>query len=213
MIPDTKGFPEGGLLCALYEPLDPSLIPSSSNVSAYYDQPLLAIPSHSNGLPIPSYSDGLPIASHSNGLPVGGAIAHPEHNMLSQPVPLEPHAPNLESPKMPESAKVSEEGSGIILWGQKRKGDDPVAKPEKKTKGAENVKVVKELHQNVTGKEDGTAKGGEVKERAGKPTLSGHVPLMPTHLAEAGYQGEKKGKRGWKPGPKGAAKIATKKKE
>ena len=34
-----------------------------------------------------------------------------------------------------------------------------------------------------------------VNERAGKPTLSGRVPLMPTHLAEAGYQAAKKGVR------------------
>jgi hypothetical protein len=42
---------------------------------------------------------------------------------------------------------------------------------------------------------DGTVKTNDAKERAGKPTLSGRVPLMPTHLAEGGYQGEKKGVR------------------
>ena len=55
--------------------------------------------------------------------------------------------------------------------------------------------------ESVTGKEpelgEGTAKKidevAAVNERAGKPTLSGRVPLMPTHLAEAGYQAEKKG--------------------
>ena len=85
--------------------------------------------------------------------------------------------------------------------------------------------------ENITGKEhgEGTAQSSEVKERAGKPTLSGRVPLMPTHLAEAGYQGEKKGVRGTggkvqptmkpkskgyakKPASKGAAKIPGRKK-
>ena len=83
-----------------------------------------------------------------------------------------------------------------------------------------------------TGKElgEGTAKSNESNERAGKLTLSGRVPLMPTRLAEAGYQGEKKGFRarkvqpstkkpkskkkgnGTKPVSKGAAKMPAKKK-
>jgi hypothetical protein len=66
--------------------------------------------------------------------------------------------------------------------------------------------------ENIPGIElgEGMGKSCEVKERAGKPTMSGRVPLMPTHLAEAGYQAEKKGVRGTgtakKPKSKGYAK-------
>ena len=57
--------------------------------------------------------------------------------------------------------------------------------------------------ESVAGKELGkrTAKSDEANEQAGKPTLSGCVPLMPSHLAKAGYQGEKKGVRARKVPP------------
>ena len=108
--------------------------------------------------------------------------------------------------------------------GQKRKGDEAIGEPAKKVcLGMENEDM-------PTGKElgEGTAKNDESNEQAGKPTLSGRVPLMPTRLAEAGYQGEKKGFRarkvqpstkkpkskgnGTKPVSKGAAKMPAKKK-
>ena len=63
--------------------------------------------------------------------------------------------------------------------------------------GRENIDIIERPSKSVTGKGsqvgEGKANSGEVKERAGRPTLSGRVPLMPTHLADAGYQGEKKG--------------------
>ena len=128
-----------------------------------------------------------------------------------------------------ESAKVLEEGLKVnsVSRGRKRKGEEPVAKAAKKTcsKDTENTGMAEGTSENIKEKDDGMAKTGEVKERAGRPTLSGRVPLMPTHLAEAGYQGEKKGIRGRKvqptgkpkgytakPASKGAAKIAPKKK-
>ena len=60
-----------------------------------------------------------------------------------------------------------------VSQGQKRKEEEFLAKPVKKNrlKDTENA---------------------DMMERAGKPTISGHVLLMPTHLAEAGYQVEKK---------------------
>lgn len=66
----------------------------------------------------------------------------------------------------------------------------------------------------------GTAKKNEMNERAGKPTLSGRIPLMPTHLAEVGYQGvrakpakKRKSKgSGTKPVSKGAGKMPARKK-
>ena len=77
--------------------------------------------------------------------------------------------------------------------------------------------------------EDLSKRNPEVKDRAGRPTLSGRVPLMPTHLVEGGYQGEKEGVRArkvetakkprskgytasGKPASKGTAKISKKKK-
>jgi hypothetical protein len=92
--------------------------------------------------------------------------------------------------------KVSAEGNNMKSGsrGHKRKGDEPVAKPPKK-KCAENTFVLEGSSESVTVKEigEGTAKSGEIQERARKPTLSGRVPLMPAHLAEAGYEGEKRG--------------------
>ena len=105
--------------------------------------------------------------------------------------------------------------------GRKRKGDEPIARPAKKTSSSMGVENI-DIHEgSSTGKGsqvgEGKANSGEVKERAGKPTLSGRVPLMPTHLADAGYQGEKKGVRARKvtvtkkPGSKGyTAKPASK---
>jgi hypothetical protein len=59
------------------------------------------------------------------------------------------------------------------------------------SKGTENLNV-------ETGNEprEETVISGEMKERAGKPTLSGRVPLMPAHLAEGGYQVEKRESKG-----------------
>ena len=45
---------------------------------------------------------------------------------------------------------------------------------------------------------EGKVHSVETKKRAGKPTMSGHVPLMPAHLAEGGYQGGKKKVQGRK---------------
>jgi hypothetical protein len=125
-------------------------------------------------------------------------IVHPERNAFS--------------PKEPEN--VSDEISHLnsVSPGQKRKGEDMVGRPPKKSclKDIENA-----------GMPEGS-KGSEASDRAGKPTLSGRVPLMPSRLAEAGYQGEKKGVRGTgkkvqnikKPRskPEGAAKIPGRKK-
>ena len=65
--------------------------------------------------------------------------------------------------------------------------------------GMENIDILEGSSKSVTGRGsqvgEGKANSGEVKERAGKATLSGRVPLMPAHLADAGYQGEKKGVR------------------
>lgn len=84
-----------------------------------------------------------------------------------------------------EPGKGSDEGSNVIpvSRGEKRKGDVPVAKPAKKKKETENANMGEEPNQNIAGKEveEGTARSGEGKERARKPTLSGRIPLMPTH--------------------------------
>jgi hypothetical protein len=122
---------------------------------------------------------------------------------------------------------VSDEGSSTSgSQGHKRKGNEPVVKPAKKAR-TENCFTAEGTSDGVLaeGVGEGMAKSGEVKERGGKPTLSGRVPLLPTHLAEAGYQGEKKGVRARKvkatkkprskgytskPASKGSAKILKK---
>ena len=96
-----------------------------------------------------------------------------------------------------EPEKGSDEGYNriSISQGKKRKGDKPVAKPAKKTKDTENVNMAEDPTENIAGKEveEGTPGSSEGKEWVGKLTLSGCVPLMPTHLAEAGYKAVKKG--------------------
>jgi hypothetical protein len=171
-------------------------------------------------------------------LSVGAPISQLESIAFSQQ-PLEAGS-NLESPfgNFPvahnmmdqDPAKVSDEGSDNKSGtrGRKRKGDELVAKQAKKT-CTENTFTPEGPSERIAGKDvgEGTAKGGEIKERAGKPTLSGRVPLMPAHLAEGGYQGEKKAVRARKvqptkkprskgysakPASKGAAKITKKNK-
>jgi hypothetical protein len=128
-------------------------------------------------------------------------IVQPESNTSIQQVPLQ--FPGLVSEssgfqptpttRVQEPATVSEERSNIksVSRGRKRKGEDILARPSKKrnSKDTENADMADEPSENITGKEhgEGTTKSCEVRERAGKPTLSGRVPLMPTHLAEAGY--------------------------
>jgi hypothetical protein len=169
IITDTGNLPQGGLLSALYEPLDPSLVPSNNYT-----------------LPGQSHNDlsFFRFETHSLGPP----IIQQEGNMISQEV-------LTQDTTVQEAEKGSEEGH--VARGEKRKGDKPIDKPAKKTKGTENANMSEEPSENTAGKEveEGTAGSGEGKERSGKATLSGRIPLMPTHLAEAGYQGQKKGVR------------------
>ena len=98
----------------------------------------------------------------------------------------------------------SDEGSDQLFEsrGKKRKGEEAAAIVTKKRclKGTENryVEAVKEPSDSMVGSDE-SGISGELRERAGKPTLSGRIQLMPAHLAEGGYQGEKKGVRGRKP--------------
>jgi hypothetical protein len=104
---------------------------------------------------------------------------------------------------VPEPEKPSDEQANIISEsrGRKRKGDEadePVGMPPKRRcSNSENlivetgVETADEPSDSLTGSEE-RGISGELKERAGKPTLSGRVPLMPAHLAEGGYQGGKK---------------------
>ena len=128
---------------------------------------------------------------------------------------------------------LSDESSTVkpVLQGKKRKGEEIVGRAPKRAglKETENVAMTEELVENSReGKDkgEGTSKSSDANERAGKATLSGRVPLMPTRLAEAGYQGEKKGIRGRgkkgqdqgskgrtsKPASRGAAKVPGRKK-
>jgi hypothetical protein len=152
---------------------------------------------------------------------LGPPIIQPEDNTkfqgntTSQQV-LTPSTTVQDTPKRSDEDNMAQ--------GEKGKADNPLAKPAKKTKATENTHMTEEPRENTAGKEvdEGSAGSGEGKERVGKPTLSGRIPLMPTHLAEAGYQGEKKGVRprkveatkkprskgsGAKGGPKGKNKI------
>ena len=127
--------------------------------------------------------------------------------MFTKPVPREPQCALLEPPSgpFPFSANTAFQDLDTNInsksRGRKRKGDEPIARPAKKTSsmGMENIDILEGSSKSVTGRGsqvgEGKANSGEVKERAGKATLSGHVPLMPAHLADAGYQGEKKGVR------------------
>lgn len=159
-------------------------------------------------IPSPSHSVTAPINQPEGNVNMTASFAP---FLSSQQLPSESSGAFTESPSfmlgifpptanttVQESAKVSDEGSNTSQ-GRKRKGDELdelVAKPAKKacSRGTENEDMPGE---SAAGKQldEGTEKSDEVNERAGKPTLSGRIPLMPTHLAEAGYQGEKKGVR------------------
>jgi hypothetical protein len=172
------------------------------------------------------------IPAHSIPLSIFEPNIQPVANAFSQQGALEPRGPVsdggfplLPNISVPEPGNASDEGSIQISEsrGQKRKGDEAVAMLSKKrcSKDTESLNV--ETGMSVS---EETAMSGDMKERAGKPTLSGRVPLMPAHLAEGGYQGEKKGVRGRKqptkkpkskgytakPSSKGATKIPGKKK-
>ena len=110
-----------------------------------------------------------------------------DENPITQPesVPFRPqdlvanssgfHATPNTKLQEPSAGEISNLNS--VLRGRKRKAEDSLAKPVKKNRSKDT-------------------ENADMKERARKPTMSGHVPLMPTHLAEAGYQVEKKGVRG-----------------
>ena len=170
---------------------------------------------------------------------IAAPVIQPEGSMPAAftPLPLEQHPihaisesssfgpatlPPTVNTSVQESTEMSDEGSNTSR-GRKRKGDEVIANMAKSAKIARSngVENVHEL----------TGEGGEsVNERAGRPTMSGRVPLMPTHLAEreGGYQGEKKGVRArkvqltkkpkskgnaTKPVSKGAAKMPAAKKK
>ena len=109
------------------------------------------------------------------------------------PLPLDAVSESPGSGTFPPTVNTTVQDSNTSQ-GQKRKVDEVIAKPAKKArlKATEKEDMPSE---SVTGKElgKGTAKSDEANEQAGKLTLSGCVPLMPSHLAEAGYQREKKG--------------------
>ena len=163
----------------------------------------------------------------------------PVTNAFSQHAPSELRAPAPDSGgfplfpphiSLPDPGNASDEGTKLNKisdsGGQKRKGDEAGAILTKRRclKGTENLNVEMANDPKESGGEE-TGISGETKERAGKPTMSGRVPLMPAHLAEGGYQGEKKGVRGRKqpankpksrgytrkPSSKGATKIPVKK--
>jgi hypothetical protein len=189
---------------------------------------------------IPSHTVQAPPIESNSDTPALAPLPSP------QQLPLEPHGsvtvglsnsrssrsgtipPTVANPTVQESAQ-DQESTGSR--GRKRKGDEAVAKPPKKlcSKGMENTVMPEVPSESVTGKElgEGTGKSDEVNERAGKPTFSGRVPLLPTHLAQGGYQGQKKGVRvrnanatkkpkskgkSNKPASKGVAKIPAKQK-
>jgi hypothetical protein len=159
----------------------------------------------------------LDISTHSVAVPIVQPFIQPPVSDLH----LTPHVTIPDGAKEDGAIKITESR------GHKRMGDDEAADKvhkRRRTNGVENVGI--ESRETYPGSE-GMGMSGEMNERAGKPTLSGRVPLMPTHLADAGYQGEKKGVRGKKgqhtkkpkskgytskPSSKGAVKIPTKKK-
>lgn len=157
---------------------------------------LTSAPSIPNTInPYPSQGKTLEFPAPSVAVPINNGPVTPA---ISQQASEDAHSwafPVNHNVSAPDPAKASDERSNVR--GQKRKGDDSddtVAKLAKKrcSKGTENA-----VTASVIG-DEGTGISREVKERAGKPTLSGHVPLMPTRLAEVGYQTEKKGVRGRK---------------
>ena len=202
--------------------------------------PILGItsqPSHPVNLPI-ALPDG---TSVSNQLPkpLSNSISH-QH--LLQPVgqesgfsPTSTSSPISTTPVQVGETK-SDESSTVksIIQGKKRKGEELVGRAPKRArlKESENAAMTEglvEISRLVKEQGEGMSKGTDAKERAGKATLSGRVPLMPTRLAEAGYQAEKKGIRGRgkkgqdsknkgskgrasKPASRGAAKVPGRKK-
>jgi hypothetical protein len=215
-------------LGALYEQLDPSLDPSNNYTlpeMVEKEQHIIAIASQD----LPPVQ--LPIVqpeSH-NLRPVQLPFVQPEIYAITEKNLLE--SPGLVSRITPTPETTSLEPEKSVSRGRKRKGEEPIGRPAKKKdlKDVENADLAEVENRSVKDPGEGTAKRNEVKERGGKPTLSGRVPLMPSHLAEAGYQGEKKGVRGTgrkvqlpkkpkskgyttKPSSKGAVKIPGKKK-
>ena len=188
--------------------------------------PILGIasePSHPVNVPI-ALPDGYSF-SHQLSKPVSNTISHltsPSSPISSTPVQV--------------PVNWSDESSIVnpVIQGKKRKGEEIVGRAPKRAglKETENVAMNEVLVENSrVGKEqgEGTSKSSEANERAGKATLSGRVPLMPTRLAEAGYQAEKKGIQGRgkkgqesknqgskgrtsKPASRGAAKVPGRKK-
>ena len=201
---DTRGFPEGSFLNELYEPLDASLDPSIPFTSP---EPNMEIPGHSVTTPTNPYTfqgtnlhPSFPFISPGAIPPAGNSLTNPTNPYCFQGTNLEiattSAGVNFNFPPQ------SDDGSNRLFEerGEKRKGDEAAAIVTKKRclKGAEN-RNVEAVSDSMVGSEEVS---GELKERAGKPTLSGRVPLMPAHLAEGGYQGEKKGVRGRKPSTK-----------
>ena len=139
-------------------------------------------------------------SSHSVGPPIAQTpfaktvTLEPQRGLLEPPSGPIPFSPDTALQDLDTNKKSKSRG-------RKRKGDELIARPAKKTSsmGQENIDIIEGPSKSITGKGsqvgEGKANSGEVKERAGRPTLSGRVPLMPTHLADAGYQGEKKGVR------------------
>ena len=211
MIAEKNAFPEGSFLHALYEPLDPSLEPSLPYPAAPLDASLEpSLPYPGTDLHMSGHSVTVPTNPFS---PKGKNLEIPVHSsgeLLVSNQPL-PHAdfPVTNNLSIPEPAPSADEQAinNFESRGKKRKGDEneaaeAVAMVQKRrcSKDSENMNVetVNDQRDSLPGSEE-TAISGEMKERAGKPTLSGRVPLMPAHLAEGGYQGEKKGVRGRKP--------------
>ena len=183
---------------------------------------MLGIPSHSVRAPTIQQEGNVPTAyapflTHSFTTGTASPSSQLEPCVSES---LEPGTfPPIANTTVHEPAKVPDERLNTSQ-GQtrKRKGEDEViAKPAKKVclKGTE---IKKRPCGSVTGKElgEGTVKSDEVNERARKPTLSGHVPLMPTWLAKAGYQQPTKKPKSkgnsTKPVLRGAAKTPARKK-
>ena len=203
---DTRGFPDGSFLKELYKPLDPSLDPSIPFTSPEAN---LEIPGHSVTTPTNPYTfqgtnvdPCIPFISSGAIPPAGNSLSIPNNTYCFQGTNLEIKAASAEvNSNFPAR---SDEGSDQIFEsrGEKRKGEEAAAILPKRRclKGTENrnVETVKDPSDSLAGSDE-SGISGELKERAGKPTLSGRVPLMPAHLAEGGYRGEKKGVRGRKP--------------
>ena len=212
-----RAFPGGGFLASLYEPLDPSLVPSGTYALPHpffnNGQPMSGIPSPSIRAPTIQQEDNVPTAyapflthSFTTGTASPSSQLEPCVSESLGPGTFPPITNTVHEPaKVPDERPNTSQGQT-----RKRKGEDEViAKPAKK---------VCSPCGSVTGKElgEGTVKSDEVNERARKPTLSGHVPLMPTRLAKAGYQQPTKKPKSkgnsTKPVSRGAAKTPGRKK-